>query len=115
MTKFSSKTTVMHHRSRLGPLVLARSAQGLRGVWWAGQRHFPADLPATAAPHDALLQDAAAQLDAYLAGQRQAFALPLDATVGTPFQRAVWATLRGLAYGQTCSYAGLAQALGRPQ
>lgn len=33
---------------------------------------------------------------------------------GTPFQRAVWAELRGIPHGTTLAYSALARALGRP-
>ena len=36
-------------------------------------------------------------------------------TAGTPFQRAVWTSLRALRSGETCSYAALASAIGRPK
>lgn len=60
------------------------------------------------------LADLAAQLRAYLAGERRAFDLPLDPR-GTPFQLAVWQALQGIPYGETRSYADLAAALGRPR
>ena len=49
----------------------------------------------------------------YFAGRRQHFDLPL-APVGTAFQRAVWAELARVPYGQTLSYLQLAQRLGKP-
>jgi methylated-DNA-[protein]-cysteine S-methyltransferase len=53
------------------------------------------------------------QLDAYWAGQLTEFDLPVQA-VGTPFQQSVWAALRTIPYGDTWSYAELAEAVGRP-
>ena len=53
------------------------------------------------------------QLADYFARRRQHFDLPL-APVGTPFQRAVWAELARVPYGQTLSYLQLAQRLGKP-
>jgi methylated-DNA-[protein]-cysteine S-methyltransferase len=41
------------------------------------------------------------------------FDLPLDLH-GTPFQRAVWQALQGLAPGQTCSYGDIARRVGLP-
>jgi O-6-methylguanine DNA methyltransferase len=49
----------------------------------------------------------------FLAGERIDFAVPLDLR-GTPFQRAVWDVLLKIPYGETCSYAEVAQAIGRP-
>lgn len=54
-----------------------------------------------------------AQLDEYFAGARQDFDLPLDPR-GTPFQRAVWAAVCAVPYGETRSYADIARTVGRP-
>ncbi len=58
-----------------------------------------------------LLQQAAAQLAEYFAGERQTFDLPL-AAAGTVFQQQVWQQLRQIPFGQTQSYGELAQQLG---
>jgi len=63
---------------------------------------------------DAVLERAAAQLDEYFAGTRQAFDLPLS-LCGTPFQQAVWEQLAALPYGETSSYAELGATVGRPR
>ena len=57
---------------------------------------------------------AQAQLAQYFSGQRRRFELPLDLTAGTPFQQAVWRALLSIDAGNTCSYADLAQRMGRP-
>lgn len=54
-----------------------------------------------------VLRAAKAQLEEYFSGKRKAFDLPLNPK-GTAFQRAVWAALRTIPYGETCSYADLA-------
>ena len=46
-------------------------------------------------------------------GERRSFDLPL-APAGTPFQRAVWAELRRIPYGETRSYAQIAAGIGKP-
>jgi methylated-DNA-[protein]-cysteine S-methyltransferase len=53
------------------------------------------------------------RLDAYFAGERVLFDLPL-APVGTPFQLSVWNALLGIPYGETVSYAEIARRVGRP-
>jgi len=63
---------------------------------------------------DAVLQAARQQLDAYFAGDRTDFDLPL-APSGTAFQMQVWAALRQIPYGQTISYGELARRIGNPQ
>ena len=52
------------------------------------------------------------QLTEYLHGERRAFTLPLDLR-GTPFQVAVWNALCRIPYGETRSYAEIAQAVDR--
>ena len=92
----------------LGELLLARTAQGLAGAWFEGQKHHPEPLPAPLRPDDELLRRAAEQLQAYFAGERQAFDVPLDLH-GTPFQRAVWQALLAIPPGSTCSYGAIAK------
>ncbi len=97
--------------SPFGRVLLARSACGLTGVWFEGQKHHPAGFDLAPRPHDELLARAAAQLSAYFAGGAAAFELPLDLQ-GTPFQRSVWQALLAIPAGTTTSYAAIAAALG---
>lgn len=53
------------------------------------------------------------QIAEYLNGQRREFDLPLDLR-GTEFQRRVWSAVAAIPYGQTRTYAEIAQAIGRP-
>jgi O-6-methylguanine DNA methyltransferase len=50
-----------------------------------------------------------------LAGRPPRSLPPLDLSTGTDFQRGVWRTLRKIAWGQTRSYAQVAQAIGKPK
>ena len=61
-----------------------------------------------------LLQEARRQLNQYFEGGRQTFTLPLR-LVGTSFQQEVWEVLRKIPYGKCCSYAAIAQQIGRPE
>ncbi|MES2481968.1 MAG: methylated-DNA--[protein]-cysteine S-methyltransferase [Pseudomonadota bacterium] len=102
------------HASPLGPMLLAASEQGLAGLWFEGQQHWPkgaAQWPAD--PAHALLREAARQLDAYFSGKLLAFDLPLDVQGATPFQRSVWNALRDIPRGATESYGALARRIGR--
>lgn len=114
MTLNTQQLQILHHASLLGPMVLARHGQALCGVWFADQRHFPRDPQWHVLAHDPLLEQAAGQLDAYLAGKRTQFTLPLSLHLGTAFQQSVWQALLGIACGQTLSYAALAQRLDKP-
>jgi methylated-DNA-[protein]-cysteine S-methyltransferase len=60
---------------------------------------------------DAVLRDAKRQLDAYFAGKRREFALPLRPE-GTEFQQRVWAALRAIPHGVTKSYGQIAREVG---
>ncbi len=62
----------------------------------------------------ALTNQASSQVLEYLAGKRKAFDLPLRAE-GTPFQKEVWNVISAIPYGQTRTYAQIAQAIGRPK
>lgn len=48
---------------------------------------------------------------AWFKGKRRAFTVALS-PAGTPFQRKVWAALRKIPFGQTCSYGDVARAVG---
>ena len=54
---------------------------------------------------------AAGQLDEYFKKQRKTFDVPI-AFIGTDFQIRVWKELQKVPYGQTLSYAGLAEKAG---
>jgi methylated-DNA-[protein]-cysteine S-methyltransferase len=97
----------------LGGMLLARSQHGLCGAWFEGQKHHPGELSAPDQANDELLQAAALQLKAYFAGQATGFDVPLD-LIGTPFQCAVWQALRAVPFGNTLSYADMAQQVGTP-
>lgn len=53
------------------------------------------------------------QLAEYFAGERREFDLAL-APEGTPFERAVWAELAKIPFGETRTYGEIAEILGRP-
>ena len=57
---------------------------------------------------DAVTNTAKQQIDAYLAGNRRLFNIPLLMT-GSDFQKQVWNKLMEVTYGTTCSYAQLAK------
>lgn len=92
----------------LGPVLLARTANGLAGAWFEGQNHHPGGLAAPVRPDDPLLKEAAVQLQRYFAGEPAAFELPLD-LLGTPFQKAVWRALLAIPPGRTSTYGAIAR------
>ena len=99
--------------SPVGPLLLAASDAGLRAIEFAENRHPVKRSTDWQEGDHPLLAQAHRQLDEYFAGTRNAFDLPLSPQ-GTDFQRKVWNTLASIPYGQTISYAQLAQRIGKP-
>ena len=94
--------------SPVGPLVAVERDRGL-----ARLGPDPAPDPAVLGPRDDdALPDLQEQLAAYWRGELRAFDLHLTAP-GTPFQQEVWAALRTIPFGQTCSYGELAAEIGR--
>jgi methylated-DNA-[protein]-cysteine S-methyltransferase len=107
--------------SPIGPLTAAATDAGLTALLFETHRHGPSGAEtarwraarASGAPAARVLEAARAQLDAYFAGTRTTFDLPL-APRGTPFQHRVWRALRDIPYGETVSYAEVARRIGAP-
>jgi methylated-DNA-[protein]-cysteine S-methyltransferase len=64
--------------------------------------------------HHPVVDAAALQVDEYVRGSRDRFTIPL-APAGTAFQRAVWAELAAIPFGETRSYEDIARAIDRPR
>ncbi len=64
---------------------------------------------------DAMLRRLGRDLRDYFEGKKVEFCYPFDLGGATPFQRAVWRTLRRIPHGQTRTYAQIARAIGRPK
>jgi methylated-DNA-[protein]-cysteine S-methyltransferase len=88
----------------IGLLGLVGSDEGLGGVRWSCRG---LDLDEGCA----LLDEAAAQIEAYFGGRLTRFDLPLDVR-GTDFQLACWYALAEIPYGSTVSYGAQARRLG---
>ncbi|ABC24152.1 methylated-DNA--[protein]-cysteine S-methyltransferase [Rhodospirillum rubrum] len=104
--------------SPLGRLLVVADDQSLRGVDFADNearlmRLLEVGDGAALIPKDDPL-GASSALAAYFAGDLTALdALPVHYG-GTPFQNRVWKALRTIAFGQTLSYAALAERIGAP-
>jgi methylated-DNA-[protein]-cysteine S-methyltransferase len=100
--------------SPIGPLLLTTDGEALTGIYLDSERGAqpPLDVGAEDPAHPVLV-DAAEQLSAYFAGERDDFDLPLAAS-GTDFQHTVWAALVEIPYGETISYGELARRVGNP-
>jgi methylated-DNA-[protein]-cysteine S-methyltransferase len=92
--------------SPLGPIRLRADDGALSELRFA-------DGGAAQEPSDPVLAEACAQLEAYFAGERSDFDLPL-APAGTPFDRRVWEAVAAIPHGTTATYGELAAQLGAP-
>lgn len=108
-------------RSPLGALVAGATEQGLCLLEFTEPERLETQISRLGARlgagfqigEHALFDALREQLDAYFAGERTQFDIPLDLR-GTPFQERAWNVLREIPYGQTRSYLDQAVALGRP-
>lgn len=98
------------HPTPIGPLRLLSDGEALTGLYFPDHRGAA---PAAGPGNDAILKEAAGQIDAYFAGNLRTFDLPLRAQ-GTEFQQRVWRLLMSIPFGETASYLDLAKALGQP-
>lgn len=106
--------------SPLGKLLVARTDRGICAVSFAdesdelerelAEEFFAADITRD----DAALRDAVESILRGLRGERTILALPLDIR-GTAFQMRVWSELRKIPYGETRTYAQMAEAVGNPK
>ncbi len=97
--------------SPLGELLLVASPAGLVQVFLPSSKGVPATTGERHEPSAHCLPEARTQLHDYFAGTLQDFDLPLDAH-GSDFQLRVWAALREIPYGTTCSYGDIATRIG---
>lgn len=97
----------------LGDLLVVKDAVGLCQLTFPEHRH-PRPVQPDWQRDDDAFADVHTQVDAYLAGTRRDFSIPLSLQ-GTPFQTRVWQALLRVPYGETITYAQLARAIGRPE
>ena len=99
--------------SPVGPLLLARHEKALCALQFAaGPR--PAEPRSDWVHADDTFDDLIRQLREYFEGARRTFDIAL-APQGTAFQQNVWTELCRIPYGETISYAELANRVGNPR
>jgi methylated-DNA-[protein]-cysteine S-methyltransferase len=111
----ATRPETVHYRrisTPIGPMLIGASHDAIIAVEFdRGQQITNLEPHHTSAE---LIDRCAQQLEEYFEGQRQEFDLPLT-PIGTEFQRRCWSELMRIPYGETCSYAQLAKAVGSPR
>ena len=100
---------ILRFDTPLGPMALEEEEGAITRLWLSGQ-----PVPPSPGRETPLLCRGRQELLEYLAGERQAFDLPLHPR-GTPFQRRVWQVLGDIPYGQIRTYAQIARAVDSPR
>ncbi|MEZ8629025.1 methylated-DNA--[protein]-cysteine S-methyltransferase [Vibrio lentus] len=102
-----------YYESPLGTVTLQANDEGLLGLWFEICTTKPEELGVRddGFPIFELVTD---QLNRYFSGEVIQFSVPIAAK-GTPFQQSVWQALTTIPYGETWSYAQLADAIGNPK
>jgi len=106
----------------LGLVFLAATPRGICHAEFMDRRSLKRTLQSHAAAHPGAewahsvsdLRPLAEQLDDWFCGVREKLDWPLDPS-GDAVQTAVWAALRAVPFGQTCTLTQLARAAGQPQ
>ena len=115
ITELDGPSRYIHRiASPLGRIELASDDRAITSLRIEGDARGPFD-DESASPADglpAVILTAAQQLDEYFAGTRHEFDVPVRLE-GTPFQRAVWAQLQALHWGEVVSYGELGLSTGR--
>jgi len=100
------------HDSPYGQMLLVAREEGLCGAYFGGQKYYPRlESPLRRDSRHALLRRAKRELAEYFGGERKRFELAL-APEGTAFQRAIWAAISSVGFGETISYSELARRAG---
>lgn len=93
--------------SPIGPMLLAEEDGALIGVWFEGQKYFPAPF-LQMQQETPLLRQTKDWLNRYFAGEQpDPHELPL-APKGSPFRRQVWQVLLEIPSGSTMTYGQIA-------
>ncbi|MEU7903836.1 methylated-DNA--[protein]-cysteine S-methyltransferase [Actinoplanes sp. NPDC049118] len=88
--------------SPIGPLGVRLDGDTVVGVRFGASHGEPGGHPA------------AEQLAAYFAGSLTDFTVPVELRGGSDFERAVWAEIAKIPYGEMLTYGAIATALGEP-
>lgn len=94
--------------SPLGEMTMASNGHSLTGLWFDGQKYFPAGLIGCAEEKNLPVFDETSKwLDIYFSGEIPDFTPNLN-PAGSEFRIAVWEILRNIPYGKTMTYGEIA-------
>ena len=103
----------------LGDFRLAASDLGLIAVEWADSQpefdSYLARLQRPIQPNEKKIKPYVKELAEYIEGRRHAFTIPVDWTLFTSFQREALQAVFRIPYGETRTYADIAQQINRPR
>jgi methylated-DNA-[protein]-cysteine S-methyltransferase len=100
--------------SPVGPLIIGVSERGLTLLEFDRGNFPPKKSRGVWTESGEATRNYVRELNEYFSGKRREFTFSLDLR-GTPFQLECWRALLRIPYGETCTYADLARAVGRPQ
>jgi methylated-DNA-[protein]-cysteine S-methyltransferase len=99
----------------VGRLKLIATDRGLAAILWENDDPKRVRLePVQEREDHPMLVEAESQLADYFAERRKEFTIPFDPS-GTAFQKEVWRALSTIPFGETRSYAQIANQIGRPK
>lgn len=99
--------------SPIGEIGVATEGGAVSGVSFGRPKAVVGPAPAGGA-EAALIDQACDELSDYFAGGRVHFEVPTVVVGGSEFERAVWAQIAAIPYGETNSYGAIARAVGEP-
>jgi len=98
--------------SPLGPLQIIVEDNGVKALYFENHRR-PINHDAMVEGENDVTKRLHDQLELYFQGQLKQFDIPINPS-GTEFQRKVWHALAEIPFGESRSYAQLAEAIGNP-
>ena len=106
---------IYHYISPLGGITIAGNGSALTGLWFDDQKYFAYTLDVEHEEQtDNVLEETIRWLDIYFSGKEPDFMPPLSMKT-TPFRRKVWEILLTIPYGQTMTYAQIAEIIAKEQ
>lgn len=107
---YKTLKNIYPYDTAIGRIYVADNGRAIAGVFLPGNA-VPAGIPQNETD---VIRRAAVQITEYLSGRRREFDVKVEPE-GTDFQKRVWAALRTIPYGHTCSYSHIAHIAGNPK